>query len=141
MSISALNPVIAAAIGGTRKPSSTANAAAPAETATASPPDAALTGSTKGQISSNVQTILLGCQECPAPTPMISVRQALFEQYDSDQNGSIDDTEWQHYLETGERALGSGEPIDFRDYDAATERNVIKLTSVSLDGITVHHDC
>jgi hypothetical protein len=142
MTISALNPVLASIMGVVRK--NTPAAEMPADTTSPPDPEAcdtALTGSTSGQLSADTKTTLLSYQEDQPAISLKSIRQMLFERYDSDQNGTIDDNEWQQYLGQTHKLMESdGQPVDFRNYDPAAQSQQVYPTKITLDGITTHVD-
>jgi hypothetical protein len=152
MSIGALDPVLASALAKTRQTTAaeTAPDASAAETSDAQSAKAAeavagtgMTGSTAGQLCTKNKTVLLSFQEDQPPLQLKSIRQTLFEQFDTDKNGAIDDAEWQHYLDWDHKLMDNGHPLDFRDYDPATDTKPDApgtIVHVSLDGITQHHD-
>ncbi|GAA0582998.1 hypothetical protein [Rhizomicrobium electricum] len=137
MSISALNPVFSSALYGTHKSKSAETSSDPTAIKTdgsaGSASDTALTGTTTAGLSAETQgAITYGLNDLPCIS-MTEIRQRAMAAYDSDNNGTIDDQEWQAYTDIGRKAgLGDAKPLDFRVYDPSAQS-----TQVFTGGLTV----
>lgn len=104
MNVSALNPAAASLLQAIHRKTSAAEAVAPEQSAPA-PKPAAATGSGAVDMSSETMGSLLTAQEVKAPNNSSWYGEAM-KSYDLDQNGKIDEAEYQKYLDIGHKALG-----------------------------------
>lgn len=95
--------------------------------------DANLTGSPTGTLSANARASLLSVQEDLPAISIDTLRKRMFDAYDADQNGAIDEAEWQHIADVGKTAIGgSAQPLDFRTYDSATQSRQVYPSSLTI---------
>ncbi len=143
MSIGALDPVLASALARTRQtaaaaetaPDPTATGTSDAKTAAATEAVAGtgMTGSTTAAVSPDTQGAILSLKDLPSIS-ITEIRKRLFDAYDTDQNGTVDDSEYQRYADTNSKfATGDAKPLDFRDYDPAK----VSQQKYAFDSITV----
>lgn len=149
MSVSVINPTIASLLAPARQTQSQNESQSAARdpaayvTSSAIASDGALTGSTTATLSSDTQTILLSLQEDLPTIALKSIRQMLFDRYDSDKSGVIDESEWQNYRDTTIKALGEEAAMNIRDFNINDETQPVgaqMIMHVSLDGIVKHVD-
>jgi hypothetical protein len=139
MSISALDPVLASALARTRQTAAAPEAAlAKTPDTTAAGPDEAvagtgMTGSTTATVSADTQGAVLSLKDLPSIS-ISEIRKRLFDAYDTDKNGTVDDSEWQNYSDIAQKAgLGDAKPLDFREYDP----NAVSQQQYAFESITV----
>jgi hypothetical protein len=142
MSIGALDPVLASVLAKTRQTTAaeTAPEAIVAETSGAKSAKAAeavagtgMTGSTTAAVSPDTQGAVINLKDLPSFS-ITEIRQRLFDAYDTDKNGTVDDAEYQHYVDANSKfATGDAKPLDFRGYDPAN----VSQQKYAFDSITV----
>jgi hypothetical protein len=143
MSIGALDPVLASVLARTRQTSAVAETASDpsaAETSDAKSAETAkavagtgMTGSTTAAVSPDTQGAVLNLKDLPSIS-ITEIRQRLFDAYDTDKNGTVDDAEYQHYVDANSKfGTGDAKPLDFRGYDPTN----VSQQKYAFDSITV----
>lgn len=143
MSIGALDPVLSSALAKARHTTAAAETAPEASIAntadakTAAAADAVtgtgMTGDTTAAVSPETQGAVLNLKDLPSIS-ITEIRKRLFDAYDTDKNGTVDDQEWQNYNDIAQKVgLGDAKPLDFRQYDP----NAVSKQVYAFDSITV----
>lgn len=143
MSIGALDPVLASALAKTRQTVAAAEtapdptAAETSDTKSAKAAEAVagtgMTGDTTAAVSPDTQGAVLNLKDMRSIS-ITEIRKRLFDAYDTDKNGSVDDSEYQHYVDaTSKFGTGDAKPLDFRDDDPAK----VSQQKYAFDSITV----
>jgi hypothetical protein len=135
MSIGALDPVLASALATTRPAAAAASAASLAKPSdpTTAVAGTGMTGSTSAAVSPDTQGAIVNLKDLPSIS-ITEIRQRLFDAYDTDKNGAVDDAEYQHYVDANSKfATGDAKPLDFR----AGDPNAASQQQYAFDSITV----
>lgn len=141
MSIGALDPVLASALAKTRQttaaaetaPDPTAAETSDAKSAAKAVAGTGMTGDTKAAVSPDTQGAVLNLKDLPSIS-ITEIRKRLFDAYDTDKNGTVDESEYQRYVDINSKfGTGDAKALDFRNYDP----NAVPQQKYEFDSITV----